>query len=188
MTDGLHGPDHADTYPPGSAGTDRIGQVDSVEKAEPEPSMRSSEPLNASYVGGDGMDVDGMPRKRRTFTSKFGDDDAEASRDSSDDPKGVADKQKFTAVGQFKATVLNSWINVLLLAAPVGSMFPDGLVFEGIVANRCLSCAALCSRRSGGYLRGQLCCHHSTGSDAQLCDGGNCPAVCAINLACFRHN
>ncbi|KAH8434879.1 hydrogen/calcium exchanger domain-containing protein [Aspergillus melleus] len=122
MTDGLHGPGHADTYPPESAGTDRIGEADSVEKAGPEPSMRSNEPINVSYGDGDGMDVDedGKPRKRRTFASRFGDDDVEMSRDSSDDPKGVADKQKFTAVGQFKATVLNSWINVLLLAAPAG--------------------------------------------------------------------
>ncbi|KAI9037327.1 hydrogen/calcium exchanger domain-containing protein [Aspergillus affinis] len=122
MTDGLRGPGHADTYPAESAETDRIGEADSVEKAEPEPSMRSTDPINVSYRDGDGLDVDedGRPRKRRTATSRFGDDDVEMSRDSSDDPKGVADKQKFTAVGQFKATVLNSWINVLLLAAPAG--------------------------------------------------------------------
>ncbi|PGG95717.1 calcium/proton exchanger [Helicocarpus griseus UAMH5409] len=30
------------------------------------------------------------------------------------------DKQKFTIVGQLKATLLNSWINVLLVAVPVG--------------------------------------------------------------------
>ncbi|PLB50371.1 putative sodium/calcium transporter [Aspergillus steynii IBT 23096] len=121
MTDGLHGPNHADTYPPQSAGTDGIGEVDSVEKTGPEPSMRSSEPINVSY-GGDGTDVDedGKPRKRRTATSKLGEDDMDGSRGSSDDPKGVANKQKFTAVGQFKATVLNSWINILLLAAPAG--------------------------------------------------------------------
>jgi Ca2+:H+ antiporter len=29
-------------------------------------------------------------------------------------------KQKFTAMGQFRATVLNSWINILLIMSPVG--------------------------------------------------------------------
>ena len=35
------------------------------------------------------------------------------------DPSGKQ-KQKFTAMGQFRATVLNSWINILLIMCPVG--------------------------------------------------------------------
>ena len=35
------------------------------------------------------------------------------------DPSGKS-KQKFTAMGQFRATVLNSWINILLIMSPVG--------------------------------------------------------------------
>lgn len=35
------------------------------------------------------------------------------------DPNGKQ-KQRFTAMGQFRATVLNSWINILLIMSPVG--------------------------------------------------------------------
>jgi Ca2+:H+ antiporter len=35
------------------------------------------------------------------------------------DPSGKQ-KQTFTAVGQFRATVLNSWINILFIASPIG--------------------------------------------------------------------
>jgi Ca2+:H+ antiporter len=35
------------------------------------------------------------------------------------DPSGKQ-KQKFTAMGQFRATVLNSWINILFIASPIG--------------------------------------------------------------------
>lgn len=142
MTDGLHGPDHANTYPPESTDTDRIGMVDSVEKAGPEPSMRSSEPLNVSYATGggegDALDVEEgvRARKRGTFMDRFRGEVGEPRGSEDDDPKGVVDKQKFTAVGQFKATVLNSWINVLLLAAPVGSMLTY-LFICGVLRNVC---------------------------------------------------
>lgn len=42
------------------------------------------------------------------------------SQSSVEEAKDMPDKQKFTAVGQLKATLFNSWINVLLIAAPVG--------------------------------------------------------------------
>ncbi|THC99366.1 hypothetical protein EYZ11_001178 [Aspergillus tanneri] len=119
MTDGLTGPDHADTYPPESAGTDdHLGQVDSVEKAGPEPSMHSSEPINVSFSDNP-KDGDGNARKRRTLLGRFAHSAADEPSDSSDSVKG-RDRQKFTLVGQLKATVFNSWVNVLILAAPVG--------------------------------------------------------------------
>jgi Ca2+:H+ antiporter len=36
-------------------------------------------------------------------------------------------KRKFTPLGQLKATLLNSWVNVLLFAAPAGSKSPFNL-------------------------------------------------------------
>lgn len=45
--------------------------------------------------------------------------DPERDEKKATDPSGKQ-KQKFTAMGQFRATVLNSWINVLIIASPVG--------------------------------------------------------------------
>ncbi|KAL4927005.1 calcium/proton exchanger [Aspergillus undulatus] len=121
IREGMGGPIHPDTYPPpGTAHTsttvDSGARPASMEKAEPERSMSSNEPINVSNAprGHFGVESDG-PRQRRGFLGlgKRSDED----RNAADEPR---DKQKFTAVGQFKATVLNSWINILLLAAPAG--------------------------------------------------------------------
>lgn len=83
--------------------------------------MRSHEPINVSFRE-EGDDEGKKPRKRRTLLGKFGDqsDDEEASI-ASDHVE--PDKQRFTAAGQLKATILNSWMNILILAAPVGSEY-----------------------------------------------------------------
>lgn len=83
---------------------------------KPDPSMSSNAPINVTPRGHDGIESDGKPRKRRFLGI--------GNRSDGDDreiPEEEPDKQRFTAVGQFKATVLNSWINILLVAAPVGS-------------------------------------------------------------------
>lgn len=99
----------------------------------PEPSMRSHEPINVSF-GDDGKDKTlsdeqgeggGKPRKRRTLLGKFSDRpedyDEESAASMSTDAVDTPVKHKFTVGGQLKATVFNSWINILILAAPVGS-------------------------------------------------------------------
>ncbi|OOF98648.1 hypothetical protein ASPCADRAFT_204432 [Aspergillus carbonarius ITEM 5010] len=116
MTDGLVGPEHADSFPPQSAGTDMMARTESGDKVGTDPSMHSQVPINVPLQDEPG-DMQG-PRKRRTFMSNTlnpGDD-----RLTSDTGKPVAEKRKFTAMGQLKATIFNSWINVLLVAAPVG--------------------------------------------------------------------
>ncbi|KAL4917518.1 Sodium/calcium exchanger protein-domain-containing protein [Aspergillus aurantiobrunneus] len=117
IREGLGGPVHPDTYPPGTATTmNSSARPESMERAKPEPSTSSSDPINVTTrshpIGG----LDGKPRKRR-FLELGKRSHEEDSNTSEDEPR---DKQKFTAVGQFKATVLNSWINILLLAAPAG--------------------------------------------------------------------
>ncbi|KAH1438934.1 hypothetical protein KXX68_005754 [Aspergillus fumigatus] len=122
MTDGLSGPEHADTFPPESSGTDGLYRAESAEKSEPEPSMRSHEPINVSNQEGQDEIPEGKPRKRKTFMSGHGNQSEDGNSQSSvEEAKDMPDKQKFTAVGQLKATLFNSWINVLLIAAPVGS-------------------------------------------------------------------
>ncbi|KAL4964656.1 hydrogen/calcium exchanger domain-containing protein [Aspergillus stella-maris] len=113
IREGLGGPIHPDTYPPPSTGTTAdSGAAGSMEKAEPEPSMSSRAPINVS--GGQPSESDG-PRQRRGISG--GKDSEEQDRSVSDETRP---KPKFTFMGQIKATVFNSWINILLLAAPVG--------------------------------------------------------------------
>ncbi|KJK63557.1 Sodium/calcium exchanger protein [Aspergillus parasiticus SU-1] len=116
MTDGLVGPEHSDTFPPESSGTDQVNPY----RAGREPSMHSNEPINIPAQTGLDEDQMGGPRKRRTFASGFGDKSLDGDMDSNS-AKDVKEKPKFTAVGQLKATLFNSWVNVLLLAAPAGS-------------------------------------------------------------------
>ncbi|GIJ82607.1 hypothetical protein Asppvi_001116 [Aspergillus pseudoviridinutans] len=120
MTDGLAGPEHADTFPPESSGTDGLHRTESGEKSA-EPSMRSHDPINVTNQEGQDEIPEGKPRKRKTLLSGYGSrsEDGEAVS-SVEEAKDEPDKQKFTAVGQLKATIFNSWMNVLLIAAPVG--------------------------------------------------------------------
>jgi Ca2+:H+ antiporter len=84
--------------------------------------MRSHEPINVSNQEGQDEIPEGKPRKRKTFMSGYGSRSEDGDAPSSvEDGKDVPDKQKFTAVGQLKATLFNSWMNLLLIAAPVGS-------------------------------------------------------------------
>ncbi|KAL4885278.1 Sodium/calcium exchanger protein-domain-containing protein [Aspergillus karnatakaensis] len=118
MRDGLGGPIHPDTFPPGTGTTVGSGaRPESMEKSEPEPSMSSNEPINVSDRGTSNSETDGKPRKRKGFLGIGGRSETGDQEVSGHKRK---DKQKFTAVGQFKATVLNSWINILLLAVPAG--------------------------------------------------------------------
>ena len=48
----------------------------------------------------------------------------------SDPAPSSKEGQNFTAGGQLKATLLSSWINVLLIAAPVGSKSPKLLLLN----------------------------------------------------------
>lgn len=109
------------------------------EHETPEPSMRSHDPINVSFEDGgkDGAQGEqGRPRKRRTLLGKFGerpdDYDEEAASTSTDQAADMPDKQKFTVAGQLKATVFNSWINIFILAAPVGSEYCGPTFFSGM--------------------------------------------------------
>lgn len=110
----------AGTVPPNSSGTDQFSRPETGEGGlETDPATRSCEPINASHSNGEDAN-DGKPRKRRTLLGKLGSHDSDADN-SSQSPKSASGKQKFTVGGQLKATLFNSWVNVLIFAAPVGS-------------------------------------------------------------------
>lgn len=110
------GPTHSDPFPPGT-GTTTESSPESLDKAKQGPLGYGDHPINTSNSTRGLFDAEseGGPRKRRIFLGV-----GKQSEEEDRDPKKPRDKQKFTAVGQLKATVFNSWINVFLLAAPVG--------------------------------------------------------------------
>lgn len=120
VTGGLSGPQHADTLPaPDSAGTDhtRAAEENPADKNGLEQSVQSHEPINLSST--QSSLGEGKPRRRKLF-AKFTDKDSDTLAPSKS-RESVPNKQKFTVVGQLKATIFNSWINILLGAAPAGS-------------------------------------------------------------------
>ncbi|KAJ5160766.1 Vacuolar calcium ion transporter [Penicillium canariense] len=122
----LQGPAYADTFPPesGSYG--------------PAPSHRSEDPINdinndtANMSTARGLDLESeiegnvngsgsQPRQRKGFFGKFGRKKTEEEAPASQpDKEKLVDGPKFTVASQIRATLLNSWINVLFVAAPVG--------------------------------------------------------------------
>ncbi|EEH06700.1 vacuolar H+/Ca2+ exchanger [Histoplasma capsulatum G186AR] len=104
-------PYHTDTNPPASSQS-----VGNVIEMTPAGSTTSAAPLTTT----NGEQPHEVPEKSASTKRRFfrnGGNTELAPLEPEDSGK---DKQKFTAVGQLKATVLNSWINVLLLMVPVG--------------------------------------------------------------------
>ena len=68
---------------------------------------------------------DATSRKRGIFsrfrkTAEEKEEKVETKRKSRSASWLKRDRQTFTAMGQFRATILNSWINVLLIFVPIG--------------------------------------------------------------------
>ncbi|EHA19964.1 hypothetical protein ASPNIDRAFT_39382 [Aspergillus niger ATCC 1015] len=159
MTDGLVGPEHADSFPPQSAGTDLVGRTDSNDKAGTNPSMHSQVPINVPRQD-EPDDLQG-PRKRRTFLSNtFKPEDDQLTTDSG---KPIAKKHKFTVMGQLKATIFNSWINVLLVAAPVGIAlnYVNGVSPVAVFVVNFIAIIPLAAMLS--YATEEIAMRHSTG-------------------------
>ncbi|KAJ5815403.1 vacuolar calcium ion transporter [Penicillium riverlandense] len=95
-------------FPPPSAGSGM----------PPSESMRSQEPINNTSRSLNDESADSQPRQRGGIFSKFGHHDNKDDVSSSEVDK--PEPQKFTFGSQLKATIFNSWINVLFIAAPVG--------------------------------------------------------------------
>jgi len=118
MNSGLGGPEYSGSFPAEFAGSEQ--GTPSTHHSLPEPSMASQDPINVSR----GLDAEtgesGLPRQRKGgFLGKFRHHDDGLDEDK----KSLSEPQQFTLASQLRATILNSWINVLLIAAPVGSMY-----------------------------------------------------------------
>lgn len=121
----LEGPAYAGTFPPESAGS--YGPAASNLSQEPindtaEMSTTRELDLEAEIennVNGKGQVNETQARQRKGFFAKFGHKKEEPVSAEPDDEKPL-NGPKFTVASQIRATVFNSWINVLIIAAPVG--------------------------------------------------------------------
>lgn len=119
MNDGITVPEYSNTFPPEFAGGEH-----ETHKSPPEPSMASQDPINVSSVHGVDSDTVGseQAQARQRKGGILGKFKHRHDNDEWEDKKSLASNKSFTFASQFRATILNSWINVLLIAAPVGSM------------------------------------------------------------------
>ncbi|KAJ9269423.1 hypothetical protein DTO212C5_4486 [Paecilomyces variotii] len=118
---GLSGPQHADTYhaaESSSADRTRAASYSDTDKGGLGQSTESNDPINIPEPAHDDSG-EGKPRRRKFF-GRFNDKDEGDKLALSESQESMPDKQKFTVVGQLKATLFNSWINILLFAAPAG--------------------------------------------------------------------
>ncbi|KAJ5375239.1 Sodium/calcium exchanger membrane region [Penicillium concentricum] len=112
MNAGISAPEYSNTFPAEFVGSDH-----ETHKSPPEPSMASQDPINVSSVRGVDTETVGSAQTRQRkggILGKF------KHRHDGDEWEDKKPHQKFTFVSQLRATILNSWINVLLVAAPVG--------------------------------------------------------------------
>lgn len=134
-------PKHAETMPSHATGISSkltVGPVSDVKDMAEEPqditehekehsqdSGTSSEGKTSETIVGSEPQINGnaKPRRRKfPFIGKSnkGDQDEIVEKPRRQSSLFRKDPQKFTLVGQLKATLLNSWINVLLIFVPIG--------------------------------------------------------------------
>ena len=126
-------PKHADTMPSSSqhsSGKSPVEGAPSVKdfSRDHEKSEDSGTTESSTGVASEPKFEEKKPKPRRRFTKKFPyvsqpkreEDGEEVKKTRTRSGIWAKDTQKFTAVSQFRATLFNSWINVLLVFVPIG--------------------------------------------------------------------
>jgi Ca2+:H+ antiporter len=149
LSHGLQTGERADTWPTTSAPVPSSSQTQegSIQEKHILEPAGSQDPINISRsIDGDNTE-DGTARRRKPTTTSL----SETTRTKSVD-SGKSAKPVFTVASQLRATILNSWINVLFICVPVGSMFfvPNCKV-NYILTTR--SCSQLYKREQNGRFR-----------------------------------
>lgn len=141
----FNGPSHAKTMPPYAETPSSKSPVDPPSSSvkdmaighehdhEKGVSQDSSPPVSDKTETGfeSGTSGDSKPRRRKYLLFGPRKDSEEVALQKKEEKKAKKregrsnswlkrDKQKFTAVGQLKATILNSYINILLVFVPIG--------------------------------------------------------------------
>lgn len=115
----LTAPPGSSYRPNGNARTSKDGEADGYQPERTESSGQTCVPSQATDVD---TDVSGL-RKRKTErveTPTSDRDEEGADKKTHRLFRTVHPKEPFTVANQIQRTILNSWINVLLVAAPIG--------------------------------------------------------------------
>ena len=141
------GPRTVDDYSPHELSHIYSTTTETADTMNPGSMISSTEPINVSSRDTDAS-LAGLNKPRRRRTQNM-DESADGSSDMVPDVENESIKKpRFTVASQLRATLLNSWINILLVAAPVGSKywtFQRNLsVCEYLLSST--SCFELCSR------------------------------------------
>ncbi len=122
--EGLPGQRRADTMPPLSADADQAPRARDLAGASDQygNSQKSEAGISGSTVVPNGRPAtEGQPRNRFRRLLKFNKKDGEYSeKPEKSTSLSKEDKQQFGFMGQLKATLFNSWINILFLMVPIG--------------------------------------------------------------------
>ncbi|KAJ5653689.1 hypothetical protein N7490_000692 [Penicillium lividum] len=115
-------PAYANTFPPGTAppGTASSDQFTAASAERNEPSIASQNPINITSDRGFDPEVEEGNGKARQRKGIFDHLNRGSTEDELKDDEDVKPGPKFTLASQLRATIFNSWINVLFFAAPVG--------------------------------------------------------------------
>ncbi|KAI9800253.1 MAG: hypothetical protein M1833_003367 [Piccolia ochrophora] len=110
----------ASTFPPDASQYINRSSVEeparSIEKSSPASDDPASEPVSLEDAS-----PTGASKPRHRILAKFSRHTKDQQSDSGEDSNGKAKpRQKFTVLDQVRATLFNSWINVLLIAVPAG--------------------------------------------------------------------
>lgn len=116
-TDGLTVPNYANTFPPGTASSDQY-TAGSAERNE--PSIGSQHPINVTSERGLEPEAEEGNGKTRQRKGIFGHFKHGSTEEELKDETEARKPPQFTVASQLRATIFNSWINVLFIAAPVG--------------------------------------------------------------------
>ena len=131
---GIHIPKHAETMPssskspvnaPGTDAKDMVNgpQTSLDQEREKEPSQDSATTSGETAVESEVQSTE-KPRRRKFLRfgakSDGGGDAEEREKPKRETSFFKKDTQQFTAMSQLRATLLNSWINVLLIFVPIG--------------------------------------------------------------------
>ena len=110
------GPQHANTMPSTAGGSGPSTIIEAPIKEEPkEPSQDSGTATSQTIV-----EEEEPSALRRRLPSPGSKDTGTGELAPTKSTESKRSKTKFTVMSQLKATVFNSWINVLLIAVPVG--------------------------------------------------------------------
>lgn len=109
------GPQHASTMPSSSGGGGPLNVRNLPIEEEPEKSQDSGTGTSQTAV-----DEEDPGSLRRRVTTAFHKKQSHSGLEPTPGAGSEKPRKKFTAWGQVKATIFNSWINVLLIMVPVG--------------------------------------------------------------------